>query len=94
MSIAENVARIRAEMEAAALACGRDPKEIQLCAATKMNDADAVRQAIAAGVDCCGENGSRSSPQSCPRTPTRALPSISSAICRPTRSGRWWERCP
>ncbi|MCI7809653.1 YggS family pyridoxal phosphate-dependent enzyme [bacterium] len=56
MSIAENVARIRAEMEAAALACGRDPKDIQLCAATKMNDADAVRQAIAAGVDCCGEN--------------------------------------
>ena len=56
MSIAENVARIRAEMEAAALACGRNPKSIQLCAATKMNDADAVRQAIAAGVDCCGEN--------------------------------------
>lgn len=56
MSIAENVARVRAEMEAAALACGRDPREIKLCAATKMNDADAVRQAIAAGVDCCGEN--------------------------------------
>ena len=56
MSIAENVARIRAEMEAAALACGRDPKSIQLCAATKMNDAEAVRQAIRAGVDCCGEN--------------------------------------
>ncbi|MBQ9168363.1 MAG: YggS family pyridoxal phosphate-dependent enzyme, partial [Oscillospiraceae bacterium] len=56
MSIAENVARIRAEMEAAAIAAGRDPKAIQLCAATKMNDADAVRQAIAAGVDCCGEN--------------------------------------
>ena len=56
MSIAENVARIRAEMDAAALACGRDPREIQLCAATKMNDADAVRQAIAAGVSCCGEN--------------------------------------
>ena len=46
MSIAENVAAIRAKMDAAALACGRDPKEIQLCAATKMNDADAVRQAI------------------------------------------------
>ena len=56
MSIAENVARIRAEIEAAAMSCGRDPKSIQLCAATKMNDADAVRQAIAAGVDCCGEN--------------------------------------
>ena len=56
MSIAENVARIREEMNAAALAAGRDPREILLCAATKMNDADAVRQAIAAGVDCCGEN--------------------------------------
>ena len=56
MSIAENIARIRAEMTEAAIAAGRDPKEILLCAATKMNDADAVRQAIAAGVDCCGEN--------------------------------------
>ena len=56
MSIAENVARIRAEMEAAAISCGRNPKEVRLCAATKMNDADAVHQAIAAGVDCCGEN--------------------------------------
>ena len=56
MSIAENVARIREEIAAAALAAGRDPKDILLCAATKMNDADAVRQAIAAGVDCCGEN--------------------------------------
>ena len=56
MSIAENVAAIRAKMDAAAHNCGRDPKEILLCAATKMNDADAVRQAIAAGVDLCGEN--------------------------------------
>lgn len=56
MSIAENVAAIRAKIEAAAISCGRDPKEIKLCAATKMNNADAVRQAIAAGVDLCGEN--------------------------------------
>ena len=56
MSIAENVANIRAQMADAALAAGRDPKQILLCAATKMNDADAVRQAIAAGIDCCGEN--------------------------------------
>lgn len=56
MSIAENVARVRAQMSEAALRCGRNPEEIKLCAATKMNDADAVRQAIAAGVDCCGEN--------------------------------------
>ena len=56
MSIAENVAIIRAKMDAAAIAAGRDPKDVKLCAATKMNDADAVRQAIAAGVDLCGEN--------------------------------------
>ena len=56
MSIAENIAAIRERISQAALAAGRDPSEIALCAATKMNDADAVRQAIAAGVDCCGEN--------------------------------------
>ena len=56
MSIAENVARIKSQMKEAAIAAGRNPSEILLCAATKMNDADAVRQAIAAGVDCCGEN--------------------------------------
>ena len=56
MSIAENVARIKSDIATAAIAAGRDPKEIRLCAATKMNDANAVRQAIAAGVDCCGEN--------------------------------------
>lgn len=55
-NIAENIARIRANMAAAALAAGRDPKDVLLCAATKMNDAPAVRQAVAAGVDCCGEN--------------------------------------
>ena len=56
MSIAENIAHIRSKMNEAAIAAGRDPKKILLCAATKMNDAHAVRQAIAAGVDCCGEN--------------------------------------
>ena len=56
MSIAENIARIREQMKAAALAAGRNPKQILLCAATKMNDADAVRAAIAGGVDVCGEN--------------------------------------
>ncbi len=56
MSIEENVKKIKEEIAKAALSCGRDPKEILLCAATKMNDSDRVRQAIAAGVDCCGEN--------------------------------------
>ena len=56
MSIAENVARIQQQIRQAALAAGRNPDEIQLCAATKMNSADAVREAIRAGVSCCGEN--------------------------------------
>ena len=56
MSIAENIARIREQMRAAAIAAGRNPEEILLCAATKMNDAEAVKTAVAAGVDVCGEN--------------------------------------
>lgn len=56
MSIAKNVAKILLDIEQAAIAAGRDPKQITLCAATKMNDADRVREAIAAGVRCCGEN--------------------------------------
>ena len=56
MSIQENIAALRARMETAARAAGRDPGEILLCAATKMNDAQRVKEAVAAGVDCCGEN--------------------------------------
>ena len=56
MSIAERIAAIRADMDAAAIAAGRDPGEILLCAATKMNDTAAVREAILGGVDVCGEN--------------------------------------
>ena len=56
MSIAENVAVIRENIDRAAAAAGRSGKDIKLLAATKMNDADRVRQAVAAGVDICGEN--------------------------------------
>ena len=56
MSIAENVAKVLTQLEQAAKDAGRDPCEITLCAATKMNDAERVRAAIAAGVRCCGEN--------------------------------------
>ncbi|MBR5094030.1 MAG: YggS family pyridoxal phosphate-dependent enzyme [Oscillospiraceae bacterium] len=56
MTIAENVAAVRAEIARAAIAAGRDPREILLVAASKMNDADRVREAIRAGVDACGEN--------------------------------------
>ena len=55
-TIAENIAGIRSQMAEAAKKAGRDPSEILLCAATKMNDAERVKEAVAAGVDCCGEN--------------------------------------
>ena len=56
MSIEERVRAVRARIDAAARAAGRDPGEITLCAATKVQTSDAIRQAIAAGVPVCGEN--------------------------------------
>jgi hypothetical protein len=49
MSITENIHRIREELS-------RADHPVKLVAATKMNGAEAVREAIAAGVDACGEN--------------------------------------
>lgn len=46
MSITENVQRVRDGL----------PAGVLLVAATKMNGPEAVREAIAAGVDACGEN--------------------------------------
>lgn len=54
--IKQNIAEIRAKIEAAAIEAGRDPKEITLVGASKMNDSDACRAAIAAGIDVLGEN--------------------------------------
>ena len=56
MSIAENLAQVRANIARAAQEAGRDEKDILLVGATKMNDAARVREAIAAGLSCCGEN--------------------------------------
>ena len=56
MSIAENIAQVRANIAAAAREAGRDPEEITLVGASKMNDAAACREAIAAGIDVLGEN--------------------------------------
>ena len=54
--IEENVLTVKAEIARAAAEAGRDPAEILLAAATKMNDAASVQAAIRAGVDICGEN--------------------------------------
>ena len=56
MSIQSNITEIRSRIAAACAECGRDPKEITLVGASKMNDAAACREAIAAGIDVLGEN--------------------------------------
>ncbi len=54
--IQENVKALRARIAEAAQQSGRRPEDITLVAATKMNDAARVREAIAAGIDVAGEN--------------------------------------
>lgn len=54
--IAENIRRVREQMAEAALRAGRRLEEIQLVAATKMNDAERVREALRHGIDAAGEN--------------------------------------
>lgn len=56
MNISTNLAHVVEEIRQAAVTCGRDPKEITLVAATKTQSDDTIRQAIAAGVQVCGEN--------------------------------------
>ena len=56
MSLEENIARVKANMARAALEASRDPAEITLVAATKVQTSDTIRAAIAAGITICGEN--------------------------------------
>jgi len=56
MSVQEHVQGVQRRVAQAALAAGRSPEEITLCAATKVQTDDTIRQAIAAGVAVCGEN--------------------------------------
>ncbi len=55
-NIAANVRALRERIERAAALAGRGPGEVRFVAATKTNGPEAVRAAIAAGVDACGEN--------------------------------------
>ena len=55
-SIRENIAAIRAQIDAAARETGRTGADITLVGASKMNGAAACQEAIAAGIDALGEN--------------------------------------
>ena len=54
--IEQNVAAIRSRMDDAAKKASRDKDKIMLLAASKTMPTEAIRAAIAAGVDACGEN--------------------------------------
>ena len=56
MSIKENIAQVRENIAAACVQAGRSVEEITLVGASKMNEAPACREAIAAGIDALGEN--------------------------------------
>ena len=55
-TVSANVAAVREKMREAAERAGRDPGEITLVAATKVQTSDTIRNAIKAGVTVCGEN--------------------------------------
>ena len=56
MSLQENIAQVRARMDAAAREAGRDPAEVTLVAATKVQTSETIKAAIEAGITVCGEN--------------------------------------
>lgn len=56
MTIFDNVALVRQQLVQAAKQAGRDPSQIMLLAASKMNDASRIREAFHAGVRIFGEN--------------------------------------
>lgn len=56
MNIAQNVNRIRERIEQAAVRAGRDPRSVELVAATKNVSVERIREAISAGVKVIAEN--------------------------------------
>ena len=56
MELREHIQRVQERVARAAIAAGRGPEEITLCAATKVQTDDTIRAAIAAGIRVCGEN--------------------------------------
>ena len=56
MELKDRIEQVQNRIAAAAVAAGRKPEEITLCAATKVQTGETIRAAIAAGVPVCGEN--------------------------------------
>ncbi len=56
MSISQNIARVREQIDSAARRAARDPQSITLMAITKTVAPERIREAYAAGVRVFGEN--------------------------------------
>src|SRR5215469_9245519 len=56
MSIAENIARVRKQIDDAARRAAKNPDQITLMAVTKTVPPQRIREAYAAGIRCFGEN--------------------------------------
>jgi len=56
VGIAENILRVRGRIAAACAAAGREAADVKLVAVSKTHPADAIREAMAAGLSIFGEN--------------------------------------
>ncbi len=66
MSIADNISRVRAEIEAACVRAGRTPDSVRLLAVSKFHPKESVEEAVAAGLYAFGENRVQESIQKFP----------------------------
>lgn len=55
-TISDNVKRVLEDIRESAIKAGRNEDEVSLVAASKMNDASRIQEAIKAGIKICGEN--------------------------------------
>lgn len=56
MTLEKKITQVKEKIAQAAREAGRDPAEVTLVAATKVQTSDTIRQAIAGGITVCGEN--------------------------------------
>lgn len=72
--IADNVARVRAEIATACAKVNRSPDDVQLIAVSKRNSVTAIMQAIEAGVQHFGENRVEEAMEKIPQVETTRPP--------------------
>ena len=92
MTLAEHIQAVQARIAAAAEKAGRDPSEVTLVAATKVQTSETIRAAIAAGITVCGKIVPRNLPSIGRMAPMKGQRFTLSGTCRRTSSNTWWAR--